>query len=94
MALTNAADVVQITVSDTGSGIAPQHLPHVFDRFYRADRARTGSTHHAGLGLTLVQSIAGLHNGTVRIESAPGQGTCVTLKFPLMRVDPPKTAST
>jgi two-component system heavy metal sensor histidine kinase CusS len=94
VALTNAADSVQITVSDTGSGIAPQHLPHVFDRFYRADRARTGSTYHVGLGLTLVRSIAGLHNGNVGIESAPGQGTCVTLKFPLVRVDPPKTANT
>ena len=93
VALTNAADIVQITVSDTGSGIAPQHLPHVFDRFYRADRARTGSTHHVGLGLTLVQSIAGLHNGSVGIESAPGQGTCVTLQFPLVRVDPPKIAN-
>ena len=93
VALTTAADIVQITVSDTGSGIAPQHLPHVFDRFYRADRARTGSTHHVGLGLTLVRSIAGLHNGSVGIESAPGQGTCVTLRFPLVRVDPPKTAN-
>ncbi len=92
VALTNAADTVQITVSDTGSGIAPQHLPHVFDRFYRADRARTGSTHHVGLGLTLVQSIAGLHNGSVWIESLPGQGTCVTLRFPLVSADPPKTA--
>ena len=94
VALTNVTDTVQITVRDTGSGIAPQHLPHVFDRFYRADRARTGSTHHVGLGLTLVRSIAGLHNGTVGIESKPGEGTCVTLRFPLVRVDQPKIANT
>ena len=92
VALTKAAGEVQITVSDTGSGIAPQHLPHVFDRFYRADRARTGSTNHVGLGLTLVRSIAGLHGGSVGIESAPGQGTCVTLRFPVVSADPPKTA--
>ena len=83
---------MQITVSDTGSGIAPQHLPQVFDRFYRVDRARTGSTNHVGLGLTLVRSIAGLHGGTVGIESAPGQGTCVTMRYPIMSADPPKTA--
>ena len=93
VALTNAADAVQITISDTGTGIAPQHLPHVFDRFYRADRARSESTHHVGLGLTLVQSIAGLHNGTVTIKSTPGQGTCVTFRFPLVHADPPKDAN-
>ena len=74
---------VRITVSDTGSGIAPNDLPHVFDRFYRADRARTGSTHHVGLGLTLVQSIARLHGGTVEISSDLGRGTVVTFQFPL-----------
>ena len=82
---------VLISVTDTGSGIAPQHLPHVFDRFYRADRARTASTQHVGLGLTLVQSIAGLHNGSVKIESVLGQGTRVTLQFPLVRFDVPKS---
>ena len=92
VALAKVGHDVEVTVSDTGSGIAAQHLPHVFDRFYRADRARTGSTHHVGLGLTLVQSIAGLHNGSVWIESLPGQSTCVTLRFPLVSADPPKTA--
>ena len=84
VALANAGRDVQITVSDTGAGIAPYHLPHVFDRFYRADRARSGSTHHVGLGLTLVQSIARLHGGTVGIKSDLGRGTCVTLQFPLV----------
>lgn len=92
VALTTAGGDVQITLSDTGSGIAPLHLPHVFDRFYRADRARTGSTNHVGLGLTLVRSIAGLHGGTVGIESVQGQGTCVTLRFPVVSADTPKTA--
>ncbi len=84
VALAAGAGEVQITVSDTGSGIAANHLPHVFDRFYRVDRARSGSTHHVGLGLTLVKSIARLHRGTVEIMSASGQGTCVTVRFPLV----------
>ena len=94
VALTTVAQDVQITVNDTGSGIAPNHLPRVFDRFYRADKARTGSTQHVGLGLTLVQSIARQHGGTAEIKSDLGQGTCVTLRFPLLRADPPKIANT
>ncbi len=89
--LRTEADAVQITVSDTGTGIAPQHLPNVFDRFYRADRARSGSTQHVGLGLTLVQSIAGLHGGTVGIDSTPGNGTRVILLLPLVGGGQPKS---
>ena len=82
VAVVMAAHDVKITVTDTGRGIAAKHLPHVFDRFYRADRARTGSTQHVGLGLTLVQSIARLHGGSVAIASDLGHGTRVSLQFP------------
>jgi len=69
-----------VLVRDNGSGIAPEHLSHVFDRFYRADSARSSAG--AGLGLSLVKSIIELHGGTVKIESQVGHGTTVVLSFP------------
>ena len=72
---------VCVSVSDTGCGIPKADLPYVFDRFYRADRARAGSE-NSGLGLAIVKSIAVLHRGSVTIESAEGQGTIVRLVFP------------
>lgn len=69
---------VEFSVRDTGRGIAPEHLPRIFDRFYRADNAPGGT----GLGLAIVQSIMRLHGGTASIQSQLGQGTTVTLKFP------------
>jgi two-component system, OmpR family, heavy metal sensor histidine kinase CusS len=71
---------VEVSVQDNGSGIEPHHLPRVFDRFYRADQAR--SSHGSGLGLALVKSIATLHGGSATIASQPGNGTTVTLAFP------------
>jgi two-component system heavy metal sensor histidine kinase CusS len=71
----------EIAISDTGCGIAAQHLPHVFDRFYRAEPSR--SSDGAGLGLALVKSIVDLHGGTAVIESSLGRGTMVKLTFPL-----------
>jgi len=69
-----------ISVSDNGAGIAAEHLPRVFDRFYRADTSR--SSEGVGLGLALVKSILDMHGGTARIASEPGRGTKVTLSFP------------
>lgn len=74
---------LRVEVQDTGRGIPPEHLPHVFDRFYRADKARTGTVGNVGLGLAVVRSIAKMHGGTVAIESQAGLGTCVTLEAPL-----------
>ncbi|WP_116808522.1 heavy metal sensor histidine kinase [Steroidobacter cummioxidans] len=71
-----------ISVRDSGSGIAPEHLPHLFDRFYRADASRSQRTGGFGLGLALVQSIMALHGGAARVVSEVGQGTEVTLTFP------------
>jgi two-component system, OmpR family, heavy metal sensor histidine kinase CusS len=70
----------EISVRDSGSGIAPQHLPRVFDRFYRGDASRSSAG--TGLGLALVKSIVDLHGGSVAVESAQGRGTTVTLIFP------------
>lgn len=76
------ADSVSVEVADTGIGIAPAHLPHVFDRFYRADPSRTSASGSVGLGLALVKSIMTLHGGSCAIESEPDQGTRVRLTFP------------
>jgi two-component system heavy metal sensor histidine kinase CusS len=70
----------EVAVSDNGCGIAPQHLPRVFDRFYRAESSR--SSDGAGLGLALVKSIVELHGGNATIHSEVGRGTTVTLAFP------------
>lgn len=71
----------EICVQDSGCGIAAEHLPKLFDRFYQVDSAR--SMHGTGLGLAIVKSIIELHGGTVTINSTVKQGTSVTVKFPL-----------
>jgi two-component system heavy metal sensor histidine kinase CusS len=70
----------QISVKDTGCGIAAEHLSRVFDRFYRIDSAR--SSEGSGLGLALVKSIMDLHGGAAVVESEVGRGTTVVLTFP------------
>src|SRR5215813_14263037 len=70
----------EVTVSDNGCGIAAEHLPRVFDRFYRAESSR--GSDGAGLGLALVKSIVDLHGGSASVQSEPGRGTTVTLIFP------------
>lgn len=76
---------VEITVRDTGIGIAPGDLPHIFDRFWRADpaRSRTGSRPGAGLGLAISRWIAEAHGGTIEVQSRPGRGTTFTVKLPM-----------
>lgn len=76
-------DRIEIRISDTGPGIDPEDLPHVFDRFYRADKSRTRTTGGSGLGLAIVRSLVELHGGTVSVESKPGEGTCFTVSLPL-----------
>jgi two-component system, OmpR family, heavy metal sensor histidine kinase CusS len=78
----DAGASLSIEVVDTGQGIAAEHLPYVFDRFYRADPNRSTSEGHLGLGLSIVKSIAALHAGSVEIESAVGVGTTVRLLLP------------
>ncbi len=72
---------VTVNVSDTGSGIAAEHLPHVFDRFYKVDPARSGES-GSGLGLSIVKAIVERHGGTVTAASRPGEGTAFRIKFP------------
>lgn len=74
---------VRVSVSDTGVGIAPEDLPHIFDRFWRVDRARTRSAGGSGLGLSIAQSIAEAHGGRISVESEPGKGSTFELLLPL-----------
>ncbi len=72
-----------ISVQDTGKGIAPEDLPHIFERFYRADRSRSRSGGGAGLGLAIVKRVVEAHGGHVTVESAPGSGSTFTIWLPL-----------
>ena len=73
---------VQIEVSDTGCGIAKEHLPHLFDSFYRADDSRTRGTGGTGLGLAIADKIVSLHRGTISVESTLGEGTHFLIQLP------------
>jgi two-component system OmpR family sensor kinase len=75
-------DSVVVRVEDTGEGIAPEHLPHVCERFYRVDAARTRRHGGTGLGLAICQSIVEAHHGSLTLESVVGEGTTVTVRLP------------
>ncbi|GAC1687416.1 MAG: hypothetical protein NVS9B9_09510 [Ktedonobacteraceae bacterium] len=72
-----------LEVCDTGIGIAAEHLPHLYERFYRVDKARSREAGGTGLGLSIAQHIAAIHDGTLTLSSIPNQGTTVTLLLPL-----------
>ncbi|MHB1947562.1 MAG: heavy metal sensor histidine kinase [Gammaproteobacteria bacterium] len=73
---------IAISISDNGEGIAKEHIPHLFSRFYRADKARSQRAGGTGLGLAIVKSIMDLHQGRALIDSEIGKGTTITLIFP------------
>jgi signal transduction histidine kinase len=79
---TTAEDAVEVVVTDSGEGIAPEDLPRVFDRFYRADRARSRDTGGSGLGLAIARSLVEAHGGRIWVESEPEQGTSLTFRLP------------
>ena len=70
-----------IAVHDTGSGIDPQHLPHLFDRFYKVDASRGGVETGSGLGLSIVKAVIDRHRGAVAVVSSPG-GSTFELRLP------------
>ncbi len=77
---------VLLQVSDTGAGINPEHIPFIFDRFYRADpsRQRTGeSEDSSGLGLAIAKAIVEAHDGAISVESSPEHGTTFTIRLPV-----------
>lgn len=74
-----------VWITDTGSGIVEADLPHIFERFYRADRSRTGRTGGSGLGLSIVKAIIIAHGGTIRAISKPGKGTSIIFTLPIVK---------
>jgi signal transduction histidine kinase len=74
---------VFITVEDTGQGIEPDQLPHLFERFYRTDRARARDSGGTGLGLPIVKEIIEAHGGRITVESQVGTGSVFTLWLPV-----------
>ena len=83
ISLTAAGGEAVIAVADTGSGIAPEHLPHIFERFYRADPSRARATGGSGIGLAIVRELTEAMHGRVTVESTPGKGSCFRLYLPL-----------
>ncbi|NUK07323.1 HAMP domain-containing histidine kinase [Streptomyces lunaelactis] len=78
-----AGDLAVLTVEDTGGGIAPEDLPHVFERFWRAEKSRSRRTGGSGLGLSIVRQLVEAHGGTVTADSPPGAGAAFTVRLPL-----------
>lgn len=73
---------ISITVEDDGEGIPPEHLPHIFERFYRADSSRSNLSGGAGIGLAIVKAIVDMHGGQIRAESEPGRGARFVIGLP------------
>lgn len=82
LAAAQDSSAVQIAVADTGEGIAPEDLAHIFERFYRGDQARQASG-ASGLGLSIARSIVEAHGGSISVESAVGQGSTFTVHLPV-----------
>jgi signal transduction histidine kinase len=87
------AAMVQISVQDTGMGIAPEHLPYLFERFYRADSSRSRATGGTGLGLAIVKQMVQAHGGQITVESQPRKGTCFTFTLPAVSSSPSRRTS-
>ena len=79
---TEARNGVALSVRDTGTGIAPEHLPRIFERFYRADSGRSREAGGTGLGLAIVKHLVEAHGGSVTATSVVGSGTTVRIFFP------------
>lgn len=87
--LTKEQQQARVIIADTGIGIAEEDLPHVFERFYKADKARTSSKGGSGLGLSIAATIVRQHGGTITASSVPGQGTTFEISIPLQSSEKP-----
>jgi len=79
-----AGDTVEMSVSDTGRGMTEEEQRHIFDRFYRAESARNSGVRGTGLGLAIVRDIVEQHRGSIRVRSARGEGTTITVSLPAL----------
>jgi signal transduction histidine kinase len=77
-----AGDHLVLQVRDTGRGIPPEHLPMIFDRFYKVDASRSGTETGSGLGLSIVKAIVERHGGTISVRSQPGVETVFEIELP------------
>ena len=82
-----ATSSVQVSVSDTGAGIPPEHLPHVFERFYRVDSSRARSTGGSGIGLAIARQLVEAHGGRIWVESERGIGSTFHFILPIATPD-------
>ena len=82
VSVTEKAHEVTLQVRDTGIGIAKEHQARVFERFYRVDKSHSKEIGGTGLGLSIVKHAALVHGATVELDSTPGQGTTITVRFP------------
>jgi two-component system phosphate regulon sensor histidine kinase PhoR len=89
--LESGAPGLRVDVRDEGPGIAPEHLPRLFERFYRVDKARSRGVGGTGLGLAIVKHIASAHGGTVEVESELGRGSTFSILLPLGVTPPDRT---
>ena len=83
--LTGEEDCIKLSVRDTGTGIPPEDLPHIFERFYRTDKSRNRLTGGAGIGLTITKAIVEAHGGSIAAVSTPGEGSRFTVTLPRYR---------
>ena len=82
-----------LTVEDTGIGIPEEDVPHIFDRFYRVDKARSRASGGSGLGLSIVHGAVEAHGGTISVERRETVGTRFTVRFPALDAVPQKEAA-
>ena len=87
LTLQRLQDTVQVSVRDTGVGIPEDSIDHIFERFYRVDKARSRSTGGSGLGLSIVRNMVERNHGTIRVTSEVGEGTEFTLTFPIFETE-------
>ena len=83
LAASQTDDWIAINITDHGPGIEAEHLPRLFERFYRSDKARSRALGGTGLGLSIVKHVSTVHGGTVDVESKIGHGSTFTIRLPL-----------